>query len=105
MAKKSADGVNKSELIRNYITTHKRAKRSAVVAAMAEQGIEVSAQFVSTVKGNMKKKRGGRRAKAEIAASSDTFSLSTLVQAKRLAEQLGGVAKAKEALDALAKLN
>lgn len=108
MAKKSANEVNKSEKIREYLRTARRAKTSTVVAALAEQGIEVTPQFVSTVKTNSKrrkKKKGGREGTGVTAApKNDKLSLSTLLQAKKLAEHLGGVAKAKAALDALAKL-
>ena len=36
--------------------------------------------------------------------ASDKIALSSLIQAKKLVEQLGGIEKAKEALAALAKL-
>ena len=53
------------------------------------------------------KKKGKAKKKAAPAAKpavSDKVSISTLVQAKKMAEKLGGVEKAKAALDALAKL-
>src|SRR5262245_24677479 len=105
MAGKSNEGINLSEKIRQYLKDHKRAKPKQVVEAFAKEGITIKATFVSTVKTNAKKrkkKRGGTRAGA--AAASDSVSLATLVQAKRLAEQLGGVPQAKAALDALARL-
>ena len=37
-------------------------------------------------------------------AVSDKVSISTLVQAKKLADQMGGIEKAKDALAALTKL-
>ena len=42
--------VNKSEAIREYYTAHRRAKPKQVVSALKDQGIEVSAQTVSTVR-------------------------------------------------------
>lgn len=103
MARKSANGTNLSQQIRDYLKTHRRAKPKQVVAAFAEQGVTVLPQYVSTVKTNAKKlkKKRGTSAKA---TPSDSVSISTLLQAKKLAEQLGGVAEAKLALDALARL-
>ena len=48
---------------------------------------------------NKKKKRRGRKP-----AAADTISVASLVGAKKLADQLGGVDKAKAALEALGKL-
>lgn len=107
MAKKS-EGVNKSEAVRQFLAKSKRAKPATVVAALAEQGITITAQYVSTIRSNARRKKGknkrGENGGATTRPASDKVSLATLVQAKRLADQLGGVAKAKEALDALAKL-
>ena len=58
MAKKAKEGANKSQLIRSYIAEHPEATPRGVAEAMAAQGVEVSAQFVSTVKSNDKKKGG-----------------------------------------------
>jgi hypothetical protein len=105
MAKRAEGGVNKSELVRNYLKKARRAKPKRVVEEMAKQGIEVTPQFVSQTKSNMRKKKKAKRSANEAATEFfETVSLDTLLQAKRLAAQLGGVAKAKEALDALAKL-
>jgi hypothetical protein len=69
----------------------------------------VSAAFVSTVLSNARRKgrkgrrgRGGRRAAAASTGRND--AVATLVQAKRLADQMGGLEKARTALDALAKI-
>ena len=55
-----------------------------------------------------KKKKPGRKAGrpkgTKTVAVGDQFTVSQLLQAKRLAEQMGGVDKAKAAMDALAKL-
>jgi hypothetical protein len=108
MARPAAGEINKSEKIREYLGEHRRAKPAQVVEALAEQGVAVNAQYVSMVRGSMKKRKKKRGPKAAAttatAGGSNQFSLNTLVHAKRLADQLGGVTKAKEALDALARL-
>lgn len=81
-----------------------------VIAELAQQGIDVSRGQVSQVlRGMGMRRRRGRRSKAastrSTATASVTISLNDLLAAKKLADQLGGVAAAKEAVDALAKLS
>ena len=65
----------------------------------------MTAAFVSTVKTLAKKKRRGKRKAAQGAKPvSDKIALSSLIQAKKMAAEMGGIEKAKEALAALAKL-
>jgi len=108
MAKKKTV-VNKSALIRDYLAANPDAGPKAVVAAIRKKGVNISEALVSFVKykSSGKKKRRRRKKKAVAAAKpavSDRVSISTLVQAKKLAEQMGGIEKAKAALAALAKL-
>jgi predicted negative regulator of RcsB-dependent stress response len=79
-----------------------------VATAVNEQhGLKISAQYVSTIKSlsKKKKKKVGRPAGTTTTASASNGDvISALVQAKKLADAMGGVAKAKAALDTLAKL-
>jgi arginine repressor len=121
MAKKEdANDANKSQAIRDFLNANPKAKPRQVVAALKEQGHEVTAAYVSTIKSLDKKKQGkvrrrGRPAGSTNAASAaaaasassaagEKLSLQTLLAAKKLAEQLGGIAQAKAAIDALSKL-
>jgi hypothetical protein len=109
MAKKKVpeETVNKSQAIRDFAEAHPKAGPKETAAALGEQGIDVSAAFVSTVKTQAKKKRKGRGRKKVVGRAKPaghTFDASTLVQAKKLAEQMGGIEKAKAALAVLAKL-
>lgn len=118
MAKKK-EGVNKSQEIRDYYAANPKAKPLEVVAAMKDKGIEVNAQFVSTVKSTSKKKKSVRgnvapvskksvtanRAPRKAAAShAGEISLDSLIKAKQLVEEMGGVAEARGALTALEQL-
>jgi hypothetical protein len=106
MAKKSG-GPNKSEAIRKYKEGHSNAGPKEIAEALGKDGVKVTPQFVSTVLSNDKRKggkgrrgrRGGRRATA--GANS---SLGQLLLAKRLAEKMGSIDAARQALDTLAKL-
>ena len=109
MAKKAAGGPNKSEAIRNYKSSHSGAGPKDIAAGLAEQGIKVTPQFVSTVLSTAKRRKGkGRRGRAAAASSGAKpgrkDALSQLVLAKKMSDQFGGVEKARAALDALARI-
>jgi hypothetical protein len=111
MAKKAAAGPNKSKAIREYKNSHASAGPKDISAALAEQGVDVTAGFVSTVLSNAKrrgkkgKRRGGRPAGTGAGAKPGRKdALSQLVLAKKMSDQFGGVEKARAALDALAQI-
>ncbi|MEX2121635.1 MAG: hypothetical protein WD847_18755 [Pirellulales bacterium] len=117
---------SKSTAVRAYFSKNPGASVPEALAGLKAQGITTSVALVSKIKysGNRKASNGrrGRRKSVELnapapkkrrkksvrrgaaAASSDRVSLSELIGAKELAEQLGGVDKAREALAALARL-
>jgi hypothetical protein len=110
MAKKSKGGPNKSLEIRNYKASNPTASPKEIAEALSKGGMSVSAQFVSTVLSNARKKGGkvGKRGpkpgrKAAMAAAGGA-SIENLIKAKRLVEQLGGVDQARSAINALAQL-
>jgi hypothetical protein len=105
--KAPAEKVNKSQAIRDFAEANPKVGPTDTATALTEQGIDVSPAMVSQVKLKMKQKKGGRRRKKAAAPSQpagETFELSTLVKAKKLAEQMGSIDKAQAALAALAKL-
>ena len=91
----------KSAAIRAYLAENSGAMPRDVVAALKEKGIRVSPQMVSVLKGKVKGGSGLRGARGRRAGNLD---LAALVIAKKLADQLGGIEKAREALAVLAKL-
>ncbi|TWT98590.1 hypothetical protein [Stieleria varia] len=129
MAKKSASGVNKSKEIRDYYAANPKAKPKEIVEAMAEKGINVSAQYVSTIRINSKKKSGKKTGKKRgrpvgstkgrpvgrpagrpagrpplSSKSTDMVNVDALLAVKKMVEQVGGIDQAKSALNALEKL-
>jgi hypothetical protein len=111
MAKKSKGGQNKSQLIREYKAANPAAAPKEVAEALTKTGLSVSAQFVSTVLSNAKKKGGkvgkrGRKPGLKTAAASGAPSsnIEQLIKAKKLVDQLGGVDAARTAINALAQL-
>jgi len=106
MAKKKKAGVNKSQAIRDHLAKHPDDGLKAIVAALGKKKIKVTESLASHVKYTSagKKKRRKKKAATTQRTVSDKISISTLVQAKKMADQLGGIEKAKTALAALAKL-
>jgi hypothetical protein len=100
--------VNKSQAVRDYLKTHRSAKPQAVSTALKEQGIDVTPQTVSTVKFNMKKKKGRKKPVSRKAAASrqdDIVSMSALLEAKKLVDKIGSIEQTKAAVEALRKLS
>lgn len=75
--------VNKSALVREYLKRHKRARPKEIVAALKEQGIDVSANMVSMLRAQSKVKRAVREA-AEAKASNSSNAGAKLTQADGL---------------------
>lgn len=106
-----SSGVNKSELIREILNSGD-VRNKDVIATLKDRKIVVSPAQVSNVrtalakKGNVKLRGRRRMAGGRPAVSShDEVSLSSLIAAKKLAEAMGGVERARVALDALARLS
>ncbi|MFO0870112.1 MAG: hypothetical protein U0935_14375 [Pirellulales bacterium] len=110
MAKKNGKrSVPASQAIRDYCSAHPEVGPKEIAAALNAQGYsKVTPAYVSTIKSLAKAKQssaaaGEGKVKVSRAAASN-LSLDALLQAKQLAEKLGGIANAQAALDALAKL-
>lgn len=115
MAKKKARG-NKSQAIRDYLASNPNATAKEIVPALKKQGLTVTAGLVNNVESTSGPKRGrkkrgrkksGRKkgpARARRTTGSSRLSLADLQEAKRLADQLGGVQEARAALEALEEL-
>jgi hypothetical protein len=126
MAKKT-NGPNKSQAIRDYYAANPEAKPKQVVEALAAQGVDVSAAFVSTIKSTSltkgSRKTGAKRGPRSVKAASEgttsrssaresaasrrsegTVSIESLVKAKGLVKELGGLDNAISTLEALKRL-
>ena len=87
---------SKAAKIRAYLAIHPDAKAADVVAALKSQRVKVSAAHVYQLKSNGKPKRRAKEAKGD--------TITALIEAKKLADKLGGVERARAAVNALAKL-
>ena len=106
MAKKSAadKSINKSEEIRNTIRSGVK-KPKEVQAKLAERGIKVSTQMISTVKGNMSARRKARkigRARAAVNAAANNGApptdIKSLARFIRAVHDVGGLKEAHKIL-------
>jgi len=126
MAKKSASGINKSELIRSYVAANPGAKPKAIAEALSTQtGEKYTPTFVSTIKTKLKKDGGknpgkrGRKPKPAMAmgtgfdngimasagrASGLAAALPIFKAANELLKVAGDRATAREVLDMMAAL-
>lgn len=99
--------VNKTELVKAELEKNPGAKPAAIAATLKKYGI--SAAYVSTIKSNLggksdaKKKKPGRPKGSK--AGVERVAVNDLVKAKKLADELGGVEKAKALLDAVGRLS
>lgn len=122
MAKKTS-GPNKSQAIRDYYAANPDAKPKAVVEALAAKGVVVTPAFVSTIKSTSinkspktaKAKRGPKpgasvkaakvaAAKPAAVKATSGVSIDSLIKAKSLVKELGGIDSAMSALAALKRL-
>jgi len=97
MTKRAA---SKAAKIRALLAERPDAKASEVVAALAAQKVKVTPAQVYNLKSTMGKSASGNGRPAAKKASG----YESLIQAKKLADAMGGVEKARAALDVLAKL-
>ena len=120
-------GMSKTEAIRAALKKDPGVMPKALAEKLTAMGFEVKPQHVSTIKNVLKREaegklpaprgRRGRRPAAERLASPPTaspavaspappgdISFESLRKAKALSAELGGIEKAKEALDALVQL-
>ncbi|TWU26194.1 hypothetical protein Pla52o_00470 [Novipirellula galeiformis] len=118
MAKSQVKRVNRAKAIRDYYDSHPKAKPLQVSAELKKQGIEVSTQYISTIRSNSKKKKGnvskpgrpqgkGTRATSEATPSRSPASekqklyFQSLVRLKEVTREFGGIPQTRAALDAL----
>ena len=104
MAKKRG-GTNLSAEIRKYVETNPKAKPKAIAAGLAVAGVKVTPTYVSTILSNERRKSGKRKRRGRKPGRPSGIDVhANLILAKRLADQMGGVIKARIALDTLAKI-
>ena len=99
--------VNKSKAVRDFMAANPAAAPKDVSETLTKQGIKVSPNYVSTVKGGMKARKGKRKRRmqaAEVASVKTGIGISEIKAAFGLLKHCGSIALAKEALAAAAEI-
>lgn len=100
MPKKTKPILSKSEAIRRHKTEHPTDGPKVMADILNQQGYDVTAQFISTVLSNERRKKGltgrGRR--------SNELLAEDLIDVKRLVDKLGGIDKAMAAIEIYSEL-
>ena len=102
MAKATKKKQTKSGAVREYLAKKPNAGPTEVSKALKARGIPVSSAHVSNVKQTAKRKTGKKIVSKP--GPGDSVSLVQLVEARRFAEQVGGVDAAVDLLNSLGKL-
>ena len=92
--------MSKSEAIRKYKAENPSVGPKRIAAYLNGKGYGVTAQFVSTVLSNARRKQGLTKRKKSI----EDLSVNDLQIAKELVNRLGGIENAKVALNAYSQL-
>ena len=99
-----------SQAIRDYLAANPSASPNDIVAGLKQQGITVSPGLASNVKYTSRSKAGkrgrpaGRRGPGRPRSGNGALTAADLIEAKRLADQLGGVEKVRKALEMIQEL-
>lgn len=107
--RRRSGGPNKAQAIRDILNSSgMQTPTKDVVKTLSDQGIVVSAAHVSNIKAQLRKGGGksgangaGRRGRKP---AGDQVSVAALMEAKRLADRLGGIEQARAIFDALSRL-
>jgi len=89
---------NKAALIREMQTEKPHATANEIVEALAAKKVKVTAAYIYALKSKVSTAKNGKPKSAAL------DGVKALVQAKKMADALGGVDKARELLAALAQL-
>jgi len=111
--RKSASGGSKSDAVRAYLASNPDASPATVAEALKKKGVKISVSLAAAVKYAKKGKKAGRPMgrrgpgrprMATRASGNGSLNMDALVEAKRLADRMGGIDAAREALALLAQL-
>src|SRR5437868_3928637 len=99
--------INKSQAIRDFLGNEPGATPKVIIEGLAKKGVKVSDALVRAV--NYIPRASNVRLKKRVRRSGDTqngskVDFARLVEAKALAEKMGGISRARSALEMLAKL-
>jgi hypothetical protein len=96
--------INKSQHIRDYLESDPTATPKVIKEALKAKGITVTDSLVSLVKYKSGSRRKTRRRGRVARAAPNAISFDDLVSVKAIAQRMGGLERAKQALGMLERL-
>jgi hypothetical protein len=103
MAKSKKDAVNKSQAIRDALDAHPEKSPSEIAEELKGKGLNVNAQYVSTIKSNAKAK--SRRTKlVKRGRAGSRNGLGPVGAALQFIKEAGGLEAAKHALQTVEEI-
>lgn len=101
---RSKDGTNKAQLVRDaFAKLGIDASAKEVQAECDAHGVTIAPAQISNIRTKLKERKAGRKA-AKSQAGNGGVTAQELIQARVMADKVGGVERAKELLDLLNKL-
>jgi hypothetical protein len=107
MAKKGTrkSGASNASVIRDYLNNHPDKQPKEIAADLTAQGYKkITPQYVSMVKLQEKKKAGAPTSTRGAAGRGGKVTSDELMAAKSFVKSMGGLSRAKSALDIYARL-
>ena len=99
MPRKEVQEINRSEVIRDFKEGNPNAKPKRIAEHLKDKyGIEVSAQYVSSILSNAKRKGGKIGKRGRPRKPSETIGSNELFLVKQLIEQVGSIDAARQAI-------
>jgi len=98
MAKSKRETANKSQAIRDALTAHPEKSPLEIAEALKAKGLDVNAQYVSTIKSNAKAKRRKSVVRRRLGRSGGD-SMGAMGAALAFIRAAGGLQEAKQALE------
>jgi soluble cytochrome b562 len=104
MAKSKKEAVNKSQAIRDALDAHPDKSPSEIADDLKAKGLDVNAQYVSTIKSNAKAKSRRSKLVRRGKASSRSNGLGPVGAALAFIREAGGLEAAKHALQTVEEI-
>ncbi|MGC3966013.1 MAG: hypothetical protein QM775_01170 [Pirellulales bacterium] len=102
---RSKDGVNKAQLVRDAFTKLGiDASAKDVQAECDAAGVTIAPAQISNIRTKLKEGKSSGRKAGKAVGSNGGITAQELIQARVMADKVGGVTRAKELLDVLQKL-
>ena len=92
--------VNKTQAVKDFLKSNPSMMNKEVAEALTQSGIKVSPNYVATIKGKLKVRRGRRRQAVKAAVAHHHVGIPEVKAAFGLLKLTGGMAGAKAALEA-----